>query len=205
MVSPFIAAHSSTAISTADKRVGVSAVVASCGRFRCRLRAAAGSSFLTRIFLIRRPSTERTRSRSPSDCTSSPASRYLAQLVVDEAAHGVEVLALDVQAQQLVEVVDADARVDDDLRVVHLLDGRLLAVVLVLDLADDLLQHVLDGHDARRAAVLVDDDGHVDAVRPHVGQQLVDVLRLRHEERRTRQLAQVRLRAVDVAGRQVAS
>ena len=80
--------------------------------------------------------------------------------------------------------------------------GRLLAVVLVLDLADDLLQHVLDGHDARRAAVLVDDDGHVDAVCPHVGQQLVDSLRLRHEEGRSRQVAQVRRRAVAAVGRQ---
>jgi hypothetical protein len=34
-------------------------------------------------------------------------------------------------------------------------------VVFVLDVADDLLQDVLDGDEARDAAVLVDDDGDV--------------------------------------------
>ena len=37
------------------------------------------------------------------------------------------------------------------------------AVVLVVDLADDLLDHVLEGDDARGAAVLVDDDGQLQA------------------------------------------
>ena len=44
--------------------------------------------------------------------------------------------------------------------------ARLLAgVVLVADVADDLLDQVLHGDDARRAAVLVDDDGQLQAAR----------------------------------------
>ncbi len=59
------------------------------------------------------------------------------------------------------------------------LDHRLLAVVLVLDLADDLLDDVLHRHQAGRAAVLVDHDGDVPLGRLHVVEQLVDRLRLR--------------------------
>ena len=44
------------------------------------------------------------------------------------------------------------------------LDHRVLVVVvvvLVVDVADDLLEHVLDGDEAGDAAVFVDDDRHV--------------------------------------------
>ena len=47
--------------------------------------------------------------------------------------------------------------------------GR-LAVVLVLDLPDELLDAVLQRDDPVGAAVLVDDDGEVGVVLPHVGQ-----------------------------------
>ena len=53
--------------------------------------------------------------------------------------------------------------------------------VLVGDLADDLLEDVLDGDQAGGAAVLVDDDRDVDALGLHLAQQLVDRLGLRHE------------------------
>ena len=43
-------------------------------------------------------------------------------------------------------------------------------VGLVVDLADQLLEQVLDGHDALGAAVLVDDDGHLVAPGLHGAQ-----------------------------------
>ena len=46
-----------------------------------------------------------------------------------------------------------------------------VSVELVGDLADDLLDDVLDRRDAGRAAVLVDDDRHVVARRPHLREQ----------------------------------
>ena len=41
------------------------------------------------------------------------------------------------------------------------IDDSGLRIELVVDVADDLLEHVLDRREARHAAVLVDDDGHV--------------------------------------------
>ena len=55
--------------------------------------------------------------------------------------------------------------VDGDIR-------RLLLVVLVLDVADDLLDQILDGDEPVRAAVLVDDQRHVDARRLHANEQV---------------------------------
>ena len=57
--------------------------------------------------------------------------------------------------------------------------GRLGLVVLVLDLADDLLDQVLDGHQPVDAAELVDHHRHVDARLAHLHQQIED----RHRRR----------------------
>ena len=65
--------------------------------------------------------------------------------------------------------------------VAEVLDLGGLAVVLVGDLADDLLEDVLDRHQAGGAAVLVDDDGEVGLVALHLAQQVVDRLALGHE------------------------
>ena len=65
--------------------------------------------------------------------------------------------------------------------VLELLDPGRLAVVLVGDLADDLLDDVLDGDQPGGAAVLVDDDREVVLVALHLAQQVVDRLALGHE------------------------
>ena len=62
-----------------------------------------------------------------------------------------------------------------------LADGRRPDVVLVLDLADNLLEDVLDGGDADGAAVLVDDDGHALARALQLDQQIDGGLGLGHE------------------------
>ena len=56
-----------------------------------------------------------------------------------------------------------------------------LDVVLVGDLADDLLEDVLDRDQAGGAAVLVDDDRDVGALCLHLAQQVVDRLGVGHE------------------------
>ena len=61
--------------------------------------------------------------------------------------------------------------------------GGLRAVVLVVDLADDLLDEVLEGDDARGAAVLVDDDGELHPALAQLEQQRVEAQRLGHEDR----------------------
>ena len=63
--------------------------------------------------------------------------------------------------------------------------------MLVLDLADDLLDHVLDRDEAFGAAELVDDDGEVDPLGAHPREQVEHAHRFGHVERRPHQLADV--------------
>ena len=61
--------------------------------------------------------------------------------------------------------------------------------MLVGDLADQLLDDVLEGHDAGRAAVLVDDDGQLQALLAQLGQQRVEPDALGHDQRLDHQRA----------------
>ena len=88
------------------------------------------------------------------------------------------------------EVVDVGPAVDPRLVVGEPDDQRLLLVVLVLDLADDLLEQVLDGDEAGRAAVLVEHDRDVDLAPLELVEQVVDAHRLGHEDRRAQERAQ---------------
>ena len=67
--------------------------------------------------------------------------------------------------------------------------GGLVEVVFVVDLAHDLLEHILDGHQAGDAAVLIDDDGDVIAVGAELPEQVVETLGFRNEHRRPQDLA----------------
>ena len=94
-----------------------------------------------------------------------------------------------------------DAGVGDDAAVGPLDQvRRLVDVVLVLDLADDLLDHVLDGDEPVDAAELVDDQRHVDARQAHLHQQVED----RHRRRDEQHLAQHRRELDPGVGRQPA-
>ena len=62
-------------------------------------------------------------------------------------------------------------------------DPGAAAVVLVEHLADDLLDEVLEGDDAGRAAVLVDDDGHLIPARAQLRDERVEVHGLGHAQR----------------------
>ena len=63
------------------------------------------------------------------------------------------------------------------------LDHRVLDVELVDDLAEQLLDEVLEGDEPGGAAVLVDHDGHVELLALHLAQQLGHALGLGHEAR----------------------
>jgi hypothetical protein len=54
-------------------------------------------------------------------------------------------------------------------------------IVFVLDVSDDFLQNVLQGHQARRSPVFVEDDGHVLLVGLEIEQDVFDVLGFRDE------------------------
>src|SRR3712207_1347890 len=71
-----------------------------------------------------------------------------AELAEHEACDRVVVLERHRLGETLVEVVDRERAADPHPAVVDLLDGLVGQVELVLDLAHDLLEHVLQGHDA---------------------------------------------------------
>ena len=83
-----------------------------------------------------------------------------------EAADGVPVPVGQVGAEELVHLVDGHLARDAELAAAERHDQGLVDVELVDDLADELLDEVLERHDAGRAAVLVDDDGEVELARP---------------------------------------
>ena len=103
----------------------------------------------------------------------------------------MEVLVRQLGAEALVELVDREHAVDAVGVVVDLLDLLLGDVELVLDLADDLLEQVLERADPGHAAVLVDDDREVVARPPELLQQRGEILRLRDDVRRAHDLLEV--------------
>ena len=105
--------------------------------------------------------------------------------------HKLLVLLGVFKAEMLEHVADGLLRVDAQ-RAVGKLDDRLFDnVVLVPDLADELLEDILDRDDADGAAVVVRDDGDVLLALRHDGQQLVDVGALVDEEGLVQQRADV--------------
>ena len=110
----------------------------------------------------------------------------------DQAADGVVLVVREVGAEAFVEVGDGRQRIHHELAVGLRGDQRgtvLGFVVLVVDLAHDLFQHVLDGHQAGDAAVLVHHDRHVVARQAEFLQQQVQLLRFGNQYRRPQQLA----------------
>ena len=88
----------------------------------------------------------------------------------------------------LVEVVDREGAVHANAAVVDPLDRLVGQVELVLDLADDLLEQVLERDDPLHRAVLVDHDRHVLVRAAELLEHRRQVLRLRHHRRRADQL-----------------
>src|SRR5215213_7818852 len=86
----------------------------------------------------------------------------MAQLAEDEAPYGVEVLAFEVGAHNLVDTPDGEAPVHRVRAVLEPLHARLLLVELVADFAHDLLDYVLHGHDPLEGAPLVYDHRHLE-------------------------------------------
>ena len=104
--------------------------------------------------------------------------RHPAQRMRDQAADGVEALVFEPDAEGLGHALDRRVAADAPGAVGQREDVALvlLDVELVLDLADDLLEHVLDRDQSGDAAELVDHDGQVVAVGAELAQQVVEPL-----------------------------
>ena len=64
--------------------------------------------------------------------------------------------------------------------------------MLVLDITDDLFQHVLDGDQAGHATVFIHHDGHVITVGTKILQQNIKALALGNEYRWAQHIAQIK-------------
>ena len=103
------------------------------------------------------------------------------QLALDQPAHRLHravVLELDAVGAQIDERRVAGCHE----RAAAQAADAVGAIVLVLDLSDDLLDDVLDRDDAVELAVLVDDRAHRGARRLQAREQAVEVLRRRCDE-----------------------
>ena len=128
-----------------------------------------------------------------------------AECLQHEPAHRVELVVGEVGAEVRVEIADLGLRLHA-MATVRLGDDVVLAlveVVLVLDVADDLLQHVLDRDEPRHAAVLVDDDRDVVAVGAEIAQEDVQALRFGHEHGGPQRLLEVEAVGVPVVEEQL--
>jgi hypothetical protein len=113
------------------------------------------------------------RQPEPVDVDRVARRGHAADAVVHEAADRVVlilVLELEVEVEQLQDLVDVGPAVDARLVVGQPDDHRLLDVVLILDLAHDLLDDVLHRGEAVGAAVFVDHEGKVNVRGLHFGQ-----------------------------------
>ena len=111
--------------------------------------------------------------------------RHPAEFRQHQAAHRAHVLARELVAQPSLELGERHAAQHPPVALVELQYRRhLVGVVLVLDLAHDLLQDVLQRHDAGRAAELVHHHGEVARPPLEVAQLAVERLALGHERRR---------------------
>ena len=117
--------------------------------------------------------------------------RRAPELAEDDAADGVVVVVRQVALEALVELLDRQAALDPVEVGPEAHDRRVLGIEFVVDLADDLLEQVLQRDEARDRAVLVDDDRHVALQAADLGQQLAQALRLGHQVRRVQQRAQI--------------
>ena len=138
--------------------------------------ASAVSGGCRRRRRTRRVSASVTSSRQPLGCVQRLAGdRDPAGQDEGEAAERVDILLdrAEPRVDRLGDILKFGAGIglpaavlDPDQQA-----GQFL-VMLVLDLADDLLDHVLDGEQPFGAAELVDDDGEMGALGAHPGEQV---------------------------------
>src|ERR1700730_7854823 len=104
--------------------------------------------------------------------------RQAAKLFHEQTGDGIEAfLFREVRTEIFIELVDARDTAHRELPLRLLTDVVIvLDIELIVDLADNLLDHVLDGDQPGDAAVLIDDQRHVIAVAAEFLQQHVEPL-----------------------------
>ena len=107
--------------------------------------------------------------------------RHASERLAQEAADRIDVLVLELEIEQLADLVQPETGAHAESTVLERRDLIRSGVVLVRDVADQLLDDVLEGHEPRHTAVLIDDHAHVHTVALHLLQERLGLHRLRHE------------------------
>ena len=147
-----------------------------------------------RTRVMRRRSASRTSTASPSISNCSPTAGTRPSRDSRKPPTVSNPSPSEATLQPIGQLLDVRLAAEHEAPVA-LVDDRLgLDVVLVADLADDLLDQVLERHQPGGAAVLVHDDGHLQAVALELAQQLDHALGLGHEDGGPEQRRDRRLR-----------
>ncbi len=107
----------------------------------------------------------------------------LSEEIEDEAAEGIEIFVGDIELELLVEIPDVHSRIAEVHVLPDLEDILALVVELVLYVADDFLDDVLEADYTRDAPVLVDGHRNMDPLPAHFAQQRVETLAFGDEVR----------------------
>ena len=114
--------------------------------------------------------------RRHNTSSSVAAFWHAAELLEHHTAQGIVVFIVILGAEGRIEFGNFSHRLDSPRAALVGNDVVLgfVKIVFVLDIADDLLEHVLDRHESCDAAVLVDHDCHVVAVGAKILEQHVE-------------------------------
>ncbi len=168
-------------------------------RAHCSSPPSPSSSTVRDTRSMRRPSMRSTVSARAADpgrphrhpaCDRGrgdavPALGDATEHVVDQAPDRLVVLTLGQRDPGLLlDLVGTEQTRQRPRAVAAMSTARRQPVVLVGDVADDLLDQILERHDAVGAAVFVDDDGHLHALFTQQREQRVELDAVRHDRRR---------------------
>ena len=117
-----------------------------------------------------------------------PGLGQAAQPLGDKPRNGVVVPLGQIHAGHVRHLVNGGGAVHGELRLAHPVDFLLLVVVLVLDVAHNVLHQILQGDEPGGAAVLVQHNGNLHLALGHLGEQLAALFRLRHKVGRPHQV-----------------
>src|SRR5690606_22971021 len=129
--------------------------------------------------------TEHTKLDAVHD-ESLSTSRQSPEEVRREPADRVELIVAELRAEVVVELRDTRLTAYRELPLAFAANVEIFVrVVLIADVADDLLEHIFDRDEPGDAAVLIDDDRHVMMADAKLLEQHVEALALRNESRGT--------------------
>ena len=112
-----------------------------------------------------------------------PNTRRVVDMRREPAAHAVDLLLVNHDLQDVLKLLQEHLGVDGVKARALLFHQRAIRIELVLNISHDFLDDILDRDHARRAAVLIDDNGELRALLLHRLQKAADGHGLGHDER----------------------